>query len=175
MAAVSIAEQMRIVGPALDYRGVQIDLLDESSLMHTGTFKSSLAAVAVAGAWARGHARFVTVSAGNTAQAMAAYAAPHGLECFLLVTAVSHYKLDRRFVAHPNVHLFEIDRGEQVLKRLGGEFSGRAGLEVLPTPEQQLTGNKVRALYLGAAPRRPAPLRLDRPVDLRRVRADRLL
>jgi threonine synthase len=157
MAAVSIAEQMRIAGPALDYRGVQIDLLDESSLMHTGTFKSSLAAVAVADALARGRAGFVTVSAGNTAQAMAAYAAPHGLECFLFVTAVSHYKLDRRLLAHPNVHLFEIDRPEQELKRLGAAFGRRAAVLTLPTPEQQLTGNKVRALYLAGQHREGRP------------------
>ena len=154
MAAVSIAEQIRIVGPVATYRGVQIDLLDESSLMHTSTFKAPLAAVAVADALKSRGRQFVTVSAGNTAEAMAAYATPHGLECFLFVTARSHYKLDRRFLDHPLVHLFELDVPETEVKQLGAEFSRRSGLVKLPTPEHQLAATKIRALFLAQEYRR---------------------
>lgn len=147
-APVSIGEQARIAGPLAEYRGVEIDLVDESSLMCTSTFKAPLAAVAVADALKKKRSRFVTVSAGNTAEAMAAYAVPHGLECFLFVTGVSHYKLDSRFLNHPLVHLFELDVPEQQLKQIGAEFSRRMEIPLLPAPEHQLTANKLRALYL---------------------------
>jgi len=154
LAAVAIAEQVRIVGLVLEHRGVQVDLLDESSLMHTGTFKAPLAGVAVADLLQNGQQQFMTVSAGNTAEAMAAYATPHGLECFLFVTARSHYKLNHQFFDHPRVHLFELDVPEPELKRVGAEFSRRTGLVTLPKPEHQMGTNKLRALVLADQYRR---------------------
>ena len=147
-AAVSIAEQVRILDSVIEYRDVGIDLLDESSMMRTATFKAPLAAVAVAQALRDRRRRFVTVSAGNTAEAMAAYAVPHGMECFLFVTGISHYKLDSHFLNHPCVHLFELDVPEQQLKQIGAEFGRQMQLGMLPAPEHQLNANKLRALYL---------------------------
>jgi len=84
LPTTSIREGVRIV-PFMQYRGVQIDVLDETSLMHTHTLKAIDGCVTAAKCRARGITTLVIESGGNSAAAVAAYAdrARLAIACFV--------------------------------------------------------------------------------------------
>lgn len=86
LAAASIREGARVL-PALERGGVSIVLLDETSLMASGTFKSLDACVSAAACLARGERELVFESGGNTGAALSLYAARAGLRTLLVVPA----------------------------------------------------------------------------------------
>lgn len=80
----SIREGARIV-PLMTYKGVEIYIMDETSLMHTKTIKSIDGSVSIAHCKLRGYDRVVFESGGNTGTAFTEYAQKWGLETFLFL------------------------------------------------------------------------------------------
>ena len=80
----SLREGARVF-PLLKYRGVDIHILDESSLMHTGTLKSIDGCITTAKCKLRGYERVVFESGGNTGTALTEYGQKAKLETFLFV------------------------------------------------------------------------------------------
>jgi threonine synthase len=107
LARTSIAEGVRIV-PLLEYRDVQIDVLDESSRMHTRTLKSIDGCVTSARCLMEGIQRVVFESGGNTGTALAAYATRLGIEAFCFVPEENLSLLDSRFFSGELTHLIAV-------------------------------------------------------------------
>jgi len=115
----SQAEGLRIL-PVMKYRGVAIDLLDESSLMTTGTFKSLVGCVTVARCRAEGLTDVVFESGGNTGTAIAAYGRPAGLATTFVVPAANVALLDPLLVEGSRVvAVEERDRVKETARALG--------------------------------------------------------
>ena len=74
----SLREGARVF-PLFPYRGVDIHILDESSLMHTGTLKSIDGCITLAQCKRRGYERVVFESGGNTGTALTEYGHKAGL------------------------------------------------------------------------------------------------
>jgi threonine synthase len=108
LARASIAEGLQIV-PIGDYHGVKIDLLDESSLMHTRTLKSIDGCVTAALCASQGIDRIVFESGGNTGTALAAYAQRLGIESFCIVPEDNLPLLDSRIFSSPLLHLISVE------------------------------------------------------------------
>ena len=108
LARASIAEGLRIV-PVADYRGVKIDILDESSLMHTRTLKSIDGCVTAALCKSLGIERIVFESGGNTGTALAAYTQRLGIESFCIVPEDNLPLLDSSIFSSPLLHLIVVE------------------------------------------------------------------
>jgi threonine synthase len=104
----SIAEGVRVF-PLLAYRGVQVDLLDESSLMHTRTLKSVDGCVTAAHCLSEQLERVVFESGGNTGAALAAYAQRLGIESFCVFPEENLSLLDSRFFGVERTHLIAVE------------------------------------------------------------------
>jgi len=115
----SRSEGLRIL-PVLRFRGVTIDLLDESSLMTTGTFKSLVGCVTAARCRDEGFTDVVFESGGNTGTAIAAYGRPAGLATTFVVPAANVAMLDPQLVAGSRVVAVEDrDRVKETARALG--------------------------------------------------------
>ncbi len=103
----SIREGARIF-PLLTYRGVDLHVLDESSLMHTGTLKSIDGCLTAAKCRLRGYERVVFESGGNTGTALTEYGRKAGLETFCFVPEASVPLLDSRVFESETAHLIAV-------------------------------------------------------------------
>lgn len=111
LLAMSAREGARVF-PLAEHRGVAISVLDESSLMHTGTLKSIDGCLAAARSVVAGHARVVFESGGNTGNALTAYGQRAGLETFCVVPEANLALLDGATFASPRAHLIAVgERG----------------------------------------------------------------
>ncbi len=107
LEATSIREGLRVFH-LLQYRGVQIYVLDETSLTHTHTLKSIDGCVTTAHCLLRGHDRVVVESGGNTGTAIAAYGRRHGMEVFCFVPEENLPLLDPQSLGGASVHVIAV-------------------------------------------------------------------
>ncbi|MCC3771124.1 pyridoxal-phosphate dependent enzyme [Streptomyces sp. UNOC14_S4] len=135
------------------YREVLLDVLDLSTPNTTGTFKSWLACVAVARCLGAGHKLVLAQSSGNTANALAAYAAHAGLRAVLLHPPASRRRILPQLVEAETVQLVEIDAAEQRIKAVLTAAAASSGVPSVPTPRDQDQANKARAYFLRDAAR----------------------
>ena len=144
---VSLREGARIVRLS-PYRGVNIDILDMSTLSTTGTFKDWVACVAVAEALAKGHETVLAQSSGNTANSLAAYASNVGIRCVILYPPPSRKNI-RIDLAHlPGISCVEIETSEHLIKNSLRDYADFTGIPVIPSLTNQYEGNKLRAYFL---------------------------
>jgi threonine synthase len=104
----SIREGLRIVALP-SYRGVQVDVLDATSLMHTRSVKSIDGCLTTAHALWRGYRRVVFESGGNTGTALTVYGIAAGLETFFFVPTANLALLDAASFADPRAHVIAVD------------------------------------------------------------------
>ncbi|KUN03350.1 hypothetical protein AQI95_22810 [Streptomyces yokosukanensis] len=149
---VSQREGARIVRLA-PFEGVELDVLDLSTLSHTGTFKDWVACVATARALQTRTPVVAAQSSGNTANALACYTAHAGIRSVILYPPDSRRRIHPRLAAHPLVDLVEVDASEQRIKQILREAALAAGVPVLPSLADQYEGNKPRARFLDDAAR----------------------
>ena len=105
----SIREGARIF-PCFDYRGVHVSILDETTLMRTGTLKSIDGAVSIARSLQRGDRRVVLETGGNTGTALCAYGSRMGMELFVFMPAENIYLLNSGIFNSKGVHLAAVDK-----------------------------------------------------------------
>src|SRR5262249_55193358 len=109
----SIAEGLRIFSLGT-YRGVQIDILDETSLMHTRTLKSIDGCVCTAHCLLRDYRSVVFESGGNTGVALTRYAAHSGLTTHCFVPVQTLPLLDGPVFDGDAAHLIAVEDPHQV-------------------------------------------------------------
>lgn len=145
-AETSLREGVRIV-PVLEHRGVRIDVLDESSLMRTGTLKSIDGCVTIAHCLREGVRRVVFESGGNTGAALTTYADRAELETFCFVPAENLPVLDSRTFARPSAHLIAVEDPRRV-KAVAARFAERHGARRVPEGTWRTQASTFLGAYL---------------------------
>lgn len=126
----SLSEGLRVV-PLMEHRGVVIDVLDESSLMATGTLKSIDGCLAAARSLHEGFARCVFESGGNTGSALTRYGAGVDLESYLVVPSENLIVLDSAVFSRPSAHLIAVDDPAEV-KPTAARIASALGVRRIP-------------------------------------------
>jgi threonine synthase len=132
----SIAEGLRVF-PLFTHRDVEIDVLDETSLMGTRTLKSIDGCVTTAQCLLRGHRRVVFESGGNTGTALTVYGTRAGLDTFFFVPAENLPLLDGKAFASATAHVIAVDDPREV-KPAAAAFAARHGLARVPVLDWRL-------------------------------------
>lgn len=109
----SIREGARIF-PLLVYKGVNIFILDETSLMHTRTLKSIDGCITTARCKQNGYDRVVFESGGNTGAALTQYGIRAGLETFMFIPEENLSLLNSRIFESNKAHLFSVEKPDLV-------------------------------------------------------------
>lgn len=119
--AASIREGARIF-PCLHYKGVTVYILDETTLMRTGTLKSIDGVISIARSLQRGDRRVVLETGGNTGTALCVYGSRMGMELFVFMPSENICLLDSEIFNSPGVHLVAVDKPGMV-KPVADEFT----------------------------------------------------
>ncbi len=142
----SLREGARVF-PLLTYRGVDIHILDESSLMHTGTLKSIDGCITLAHCRRRGYERVVFESGGNTGTALTEYGQKAGLETFLFVPEENLSVLDSRVFEPDRAHLISVAEPGWV-KKAAATFVGLNGIEHIPEVAWRYQASMFRGFFV---------------------------
>jgi len=141
---VSIREQVRLL-PPLRWHGVAITILDESSFMHTGSFKALTALHCVADCLRQGIREISFTSGANTGMALAAYANRLGIKTHFFLPTSNIWKLDRRYVGDPLSRVYAVTDPTTVKEVCQG-FAAKTGIPLMP----KLEHHRAAALRRGA-------------------------
>ena len=146
LLGTTIREGARIF-PLLTYRGVDVHVLDESSLMQTGTLKSIDGCLTAARCRLRGYARVVFESGGNTGTALTAYGQKAGLETFCFVPEQSVPLLDSRVFERETAHLIAVADAGQV-KASASLLRGVHGIQHIPDVAWRYEASRFRGCFI---------------------------
>jgi hypothetical protein len=142
----SLREGARVF-PLSTYRGVDIHILDESSLMHTGTLKSIDGCITLAHCKRRGYERVVFESGGNTGTALTEYGRKAGLETFLFVPEENLPLLDSRVFEPDRAHLISVAEPGWV-KKAAATFVGLNGIQHIPEVAWRYQASMFRGFFV---------------------------
>ncbi len=142
----SIREGARIF-PFLVYKGVEIFILDETSLMHTKTLKSVDGCVTTARCKLNGYERVVFESGGNTGTALTQYGIRAGLETFLLIPEENLPLLNSRIFESDKAHLFSVEKPNMV-KEAVLAFVSRNGFKHIPERDWRYEASMFRGAFI---------------------------
>ena len=142
----SIREGARIF-PLLTYRGVDIHILDESSLMHTGTLKSIDGCVTISKCKLKGHERVVFESGGNTGTALTEYGQRAGLETFFFIPEENVPLLDSGTFEPDKAHLISVVE-PGLVKKAAGLFKGLNGIRHIPQTTWRYEASTFRGIFI---------------------------
>ena len=145
--ASSLSEGARIF-PLAQFRGVEIWVCDESSLMATGTYKDLDACLMAAIAKHTGLTSIVLSSGGNLGYAMARYARNAGLRVYFFHPKSTLYKLDAANFDWEGVKVITVDRPEQEVKALARDFADAYGIAHVPALHWRFAASAVRAMHI---------------------------
>lgn len=142
----SIREGSRIFH-LLKYKGVEISVMDETSLMHTHTLKSIDGCVTTARCKLAGYGRVVMETGGNTGSALTAYGTRAGLETFCLMPRENLPLLNSKFFASSKAHLISVTEPGMV-KESAELFEKRYGLQHIPQTPWRFEASRFRGLRI---------------------------
>lgn len=142
----SIQEGARIF-PLLEYRGVAIDLMDETSRMRTKTLKSIDGCVTTAMCKMRGYKKVVFESGANTGAALTVYGTNAGLETYFFLPEENLSLVDRRIFENKNAHLISVDHPGFV-KRAAGLFGRMCGAKHIPETSWRYEASQFRGCFV---------------------------
>jgi threonine synthase len=142
----SIQEGARIF-PLLRYRGVDIYILDETSLMFTRTLKSIDGCVSIAMCKFRGYDRVVFESGGNTGTALTEYGQRAGLETFFFCPEENLSILNSKAFEAEQAHLIAVERPGMV-KEAARLFEKMNGLQHIPETAWRYNASVFRGFFV---------------------------
>lgn len=143
---VSIREQACLL-PPLCIGGVAIYIIDESSRMHTNSFKALTAVECIADCCRQDVSEICCASGANTGMALAAYGARAGIRTHVFMPTANTWKLDGRHVGHDLCTVYGVDEPAMV-KSLCDEFGRRTSMPITPTRAQRLRADHRRGALL---------------------------
>jgi hypothetical protein len=146
LLSTSLREGARVF-PLLTYRGVDIHILDESSLMHTGTLKSIDGCFTLAHCRRRGYERVVFESGGNTGTALTEYGQKAGLETFFFVPENNLSLLDSRIFEPKKAHLISVAKPEWV-KQAARALTSVTGIRHIPDVAWRYHASMFRGFFI---------------------------
>lgn len=147
LAATSQREGARLL-ELPSYRGVQLYLLDESSCMRSGTYKSLDGCISTALCRRQGIGRAVFSSGANAGIALTDYAARTGLETFFFCPASTLYKLDARLFQRRGAHLVAVAGADRRVKEAARIFARLTATPLIPTLDWRMLSASCRGLFL---------------------------
>jgi len=142
----SIREGARIF-PCLTYKGVEIFISDETSLMHTKTLKSIDGCITTARCKLNGYERVVFESGGNTGTALTQYGIRAGLETFLFVPEENLSLLDSRIFESEKAHLFSVEK-PGLVKEAAHLLGKLNGLKHIPEADWRYEASMFRGFFI---------------------------
>jgi hypothetical protein len=145
LEGVSLREGVRSF--RLRWRGVEILVVDETTLMETGTYKDLDACVTMAKIVEVGYENCALSSGGNLNYAVARYANRAGVGAFLFNPTTTLYKLDGQDFGSGS-HLIAVDLPERKIKDLARTFARHYGILHVPDLRWRLAASAMRAMYL---------------------------
>ena len=145
--ATSRQEGIRILDLG-SWRGVNLKLLDESSLMASGTYKSLDGCLSTALCRKEGIQRAVFSSGANAGSALSLYGATTGLESFFFCPAGNLGKLDGAIFDRPGAHLIAVEGSDRRVKQAAKLMAERLGAPVIPKLEWRMLSAGCRGLFL---------------------------
>lgn len=146
LTKTSIQEGARIFF-LLKYKGVEIYLLDETSLMHTRTLKSIDGCVTTAKCKQAGLEKVVLETGGNTGSALTAYGTRAGLETYCFIPHENIGLLDSRFFASPKAHLISVE-DPGLVKKATHLFETLFNLKHIPETAWRYEASRFRGLFI---------------------------
>ena len=145
--ACSRREGMSVVDLG-EFRGVQLAVLDETTAMASGTYKSLAGCVSTALCRRRGIARAVFSSGANAGAALTLYGQSIGLESFFFCPAGNIGKLDGALFGRPTAHLVAVEGSDRRVKQAASLFAQRIGAPVIPALSWRMLSAANRGLFL---------------------------
>ncbi len=130
------------------WRGVDLKLLDESSLMASGTYKSLDGCLSTALCQKEGIRRVVFSSGANAGAALSLYGAATGLESFFFCPAGNLNKLDGAVFERPGAHLIAVEGSDRRVKEAAKLMAERLGVPVIPKLEWRMLSAGCRGMFL---------------------------
>ena len=146
LVATSIREGARIFS-FYEYRGVNIHVLDETSLMHTRSLKSIDGCFSTAKCRLLGYDRTVFETGGNTGTALTVYGTHGGVETFCFVPEDNLDLLDSRTFESPLAHLIAVDKPGRV-KRAARLFGRLSGVRHVPETPWRYGASQFRGFFI---------------------------
>ncbi len=147
VAATSRQEGARILDLG-EWRGVRLKLLDESSFMASGTYKSLDGCLSTALCQKEGIRRAVFSSGANAGSALSLYGATTGLESYFFCPANNLNKLDGAHFERPTAHLIAVEGSDRRVKQAAKLMAERLGAPVIPKMEWRMLSAGCRGLFL---------------------------
>lgn len=147
LAAVSIREGARLI-ELPTYRGVRLSLLDESTCMRSGTYKSLDGCISTALCRRRGIDRAVFSSGANAGIALTDYAARTNLETYFFCPVSTLYKLDGRLFRRSKAHLIAVAGADRRVKEAARIFARLTETPLIPTLDWRMLSASCRGLFL---------------------------
>lgn len=130
------------------YKDVSIFLVDETTLMASGTFKTLEACLTVALCKKKGYDKVVFSSGANYGSAVTLYAQKAGIETFFFHPKSTLWKLDGRLFKDSTAHLISVNKPEKEVKKAALLFSEMFGIKHIPEKEWRLMATGLRAFFV---------------------------
>jgi threonine synthase len=142
----SIREGARVF-PLVTYKGVEIYILDETTLMHTKTLKSIDGCIITAHCKSRGYERVLFESGGNTAVSLTEYGQKMGLETFCFIPEENIPLLNSVVFEPERAHLIAV-KEPGLVKRAASLFGSMNGVNHIPKTEWRYDASTFRGLFI---------------------------
>lgn len=136
-----------------EFHGVQLFLLDESSGMKTGTYKSLDGCLTTAICKTLGYKQVAFSSGANTGVALTDYAGKIGLETFFFCPTNTLFKINGKLFERPSAHLIAIQGPDQKVKEAANLFASMCNIPVIPKMEWRLFSARFRSLFIAESMR----------------------
>lgn len=146
LGQTSIQEGARIFF-LMKYKGVDLYLLDETSLMYTRTLKSIDGCVTTSKCKQAGLDRVVLETGGNTGSALTAYGTRAGLETYCFIPHENISLLDSKFFASPKAHLISVEDPGMV-KQATHLFETLFNLKHIPQTIWRYEASRFRGMFI---------------------------
>lgn len=143
----SISEGARIM-PLCRYQSVEIVVCDETSLMHTGTYKDIDACLTTALCLSFGWRGVVTSSGGNLGTALCTYAERVGLDVLFFFPKSALRKIPDHLLSMTHVRAVCADLPERQVKDLARRVAERLGIAMVPELSWRLAASALRAAFI---------------------------
>jgi threonine synthase len=144
---VSLKEGFRAV-ELESYRGVNLFLLDETTRMKTGTYKSLDGCISTALSKKLGFKQVAFSSGSNAGSALTEYGVRAGLETFFFCPVTTFYKLDGKLFQSKLAHLIAVEGSDQRVKEASKIFSEIADVPLIPRLEWRLLSSGIRGFFI---------------------------
>lgn len=144
---VSLREGFRII-PLEPFQGVEIFVLDESTGMQTGTYKSLDGCVTAAFCRQNGFAQVAFSSGANGGRALTEYGRHVGIETFFFSPPTTLFKLPGELFRDRQAHLISVEGSDRRVKEATALFAKAARIPVVPLLQWRLLASSVRGLFI---------------------------